>query len=805
MDKKHVFIALLVSLLSITACNNQSSDVQSERNASRLTGKIADTYTSKSAAFMRSLFVHFLKRQPTSDAEISGYVNSDQAGGNLKFSPSYLRDFILDSSESQGRVSNTEFLTYIFRRYLFREPNVGSSEFQNYINILNSGTKRSFLRDFFLNSGEYNAHISIEQYVSQIFMQLLNNYGDITLLTVNKGDYNRTFLCLTEIRIDGMYTNPGETADIYSELAFQNSNLAKAAANFGEEFVKETCNPMVMAFKAKYNNPTNLNLPFPNGFRLRSIVRDHWFDLSILGRTWGNLTPTQIEQIFDFNAEIKPDPSVSFESSGIYSQTGAWTKPKPWPLIAIHAALLPNGRVLTFSSGEDSFKPRFPVGATPDTQTNHRQTEADVWQQDVDIRARVPNLFTELFCSGHTFASDGRLFVFGGHSDGVNGNGFRDINAFNYYTQSWETHIKMAQPRWYPTATQAGNGDLIISGGWQNPTNRNQMVERFSIVSGLLNTLTTNSSIVSGKYYDWIHLTPQGNLIQVGPLNSNSNGIFQLPLQNNSSWTRIATRDAMTDRGYGTSVNFAPGKLLVLGGSPDNILGSNTAVEINMNNTPPTVSSPMTMNKNRKYSDATILPDGKVFISNGTSSSGANTLQSVLSTSRIESEIWNPSTKAFSLVAKQSIPRLYHSVALLLPDATVFTAGGGRPNWDYNQFSMQRYYPPYLFSGNSLVSRPVIQSVASEISYGSSFAISTTNPLSISSISLIGLSSVTHQFNSGQRFIPLNFTKTSTSLTATAPSAISPGTSNIAPPGYYMLFILNAQGTPSVAKIIRLK
>ena len=69
----------------------------------------------------------------------------------------------------------------------------------------------------------------------------------------------------------------------------------------------------------------------------------------------------------------------------------------------------------------------------------------------------------------------------------------------------------------------------------------------------------------------------------------------------------------------------------------------------------------------------------------------------------------------------------------------------------------------------------------------------------IARMTLIKLSSVTHSTNFDQRFLNLSFTKNGTSLTVTAPAS-----GNVAPPGYYMLFALNAAGVPSVSKMVKL-
>jgi len=145
------------------------------------------------------------------------------------------------------------------------------------------------------------------------------------------------------------------------------------------------------------------------------------------------------------------------------------------------------------------------------------------------------------------------------------------------------------------------------------------------------------------------------------------------------------------------------------------------------------------------------------------------------------------------------IPRLYHSTSLLLPDGRVLVAGGGRyfgiadPT---DQLSAEIYSPPYLFKGV----RPVISSVPSTIQNATNFSLMTPDATQISSAALIRLGAVTHAFDQNQRYVPLTFQQAAGGLTVQAPSS-----SNLAPPGYYMLFIVNSTGVPSVASIIKVQ
>jgi len=142
-------------------------------------------------------------------------------------------------------------------------------------------------------------------------------------------------------------------------------------------------------------------------------------------------------------------------------------------------------------------------------------------------------------------------------------------------------------------------------------------------------------------------------------------------------------------------------------------------------------------------------------------------------------------------------PREYHGTALLLPDGRVLESGMGADFGNVpNEESAEFYSPPYLFKGT----RPTITSAPAQISYGQNFTVTTPDAASITSVVLIRTGAVTHFFDQNERFIPVGFTQTSGGLTVTAPA-----NSNLAPPGNYMLFIVNSAGVPSVAPFMQIQ
>src|SRR5262249_23663086 len=159
----------------------------------------------------------------------------------------------------------------------------------------------------------------------------------------------------------------------------------------------------------------------------------------------------------------------------------------------------------------------------------------------------------------------------------------------------------------------------------------------------------------------------------------------------------------------------------------------------------------------------------------------------------LAAEMWSPVTETWTTMASGQSPRFYHSGALLLPDGRVLVAGGGRSGDD--QLFGEIYSPPYLFKGR----RTVLSASPPTAQYGTNFVVQTPDAARIAKVSLIPLGSVTHTFNMNQRFVPLNFQSLSGSLDVQAPA-----NGNLAPPGYYMLFIVDDSGVPSVAAFVRL-
>ena len=380
----------------------------------------------------------------------------------------------------------------------------------------------------------------------------------------------------------------------------------------------------------------------------------------------------------------------------------------------------------------------------------------------------------DLFCSGHVFLADGRLFAAGGHIEG--GVGLPNASTYDPFNDLWTSVPTMNAGRWYPTATVLGNGDvLVVSGAIDNSLGENLLPAVFQVQSDTWRDLT-NAQIYL-DLYPRMHLAPNGRVFNSAP----STLSRYLDTSGTGTWSEVAAHSVDVYRDYGSSVNYGTGRILVAGGGDP---PTNTAEIIDLNAPSPAWRQVPSMAFARRQLNTAILPDGKVFVSGGTSGHGFNNPDTPV----FAGEMWNPATETWTTMASAQIPRLYHSALVLLPDARLLSTGGN----NYTQTEV--YEPPYLFAGP----RPTITSTPGSVSHGQTFFVDTTDAASITQVTLLSLSSTTHAVDMNQRFNRLSFSGVAGGLNVVAPSA------NLAPAGPYMLFILNSSGVPSVAKIVGL-
>src|SRR4029077_19099293 len=267
------------------------------------------------------------------------------------------------------------------------------------------------------------------------------------------------------------------------------------------------------------------------------------------------------------------------------------------------------------------------------------------------------------------------------------------------------------------------------------------------------------------------------------------------------AWSLVGSSNFDT-RNWGSTVMYDEGKVLLMGGSPCapypftpnqtyscTTTPTATAEIIDLNSPNPAwIYTRSMVTGGRKLFNATLLADGTVLATGG--SRGTEDPNTTPTNPAYESELWDPASGTWTQMASVTQLLTYHASAALLPDGRVLSAGG-----TYGGASAEIYSPPYLFRG----ARPTISSTPTGVSYGQSFFVGTADATSITKVTMIALPSVTHGFNMSQRI-----TRPPFSLANGGLNVMAPANGNIAPPGYYMLFILNGNGVPSVAKIVQL-
>jgi len=506
------------------------------------------------------------------------------------------------------------------------------------------------------------------------------------------------------------------------------------------------------------------------------------------------------------------------------AQVGRWSQPFELSNVAVHASLLPNGKVLYWGRRQNPKKPDANAPAKTDLPSLHELfTKAFVWDPKTNQSKPTANSprgtdgkEVNLFCGGHAFLPDGTLLIAGGHI--IDGTGVNSTCIYDPATDTFTPKPPMIGGRWYPSVLPLPDGRaLVMSGSKTNGTVQN--ISQIWSSNGWVEVTDPLNQLDLGSHpilplYPRMHLTPTGRVIMVGPpqqswfLDVDKKPNFKPGIQASAvigAWANAGIARAAGFRDYCPTVHYDTGKIMYIGGGEENV-GNGPTKEVeflefdqkNPQAVPKWTKSPSSNLKvGRRQSNATVLPDGTVLVTGGTNGSGFNDLTPGAPVHR--PELWDPTTKKWTDMADESVDRCYHSIALLLPDGKVLSAGGGEYDGagpKDNMTNAQLFSPPYLFKGP----RPTIASAPSEIVYGENFTVTLGSADPIAKVSWVRLGSVTHCRNMNQSLMFLSIAKqTGPSLSISAPA-----NGNLAPPGHYMLFVLNKQGVPSVAKIIRI-
>ena len=437
------------------------------------------------------------------------------------------------------------------------------------------------------------------------------------------------------------------------------------------------------------------------------------------------------------------------------SVTGQWTRLNDLPFGPIHQALMPDGKVLMWARNNNMTYVLF----DPVTQTV----------------SPAPNAGYDQFCAGHAYLSDGRLLVAGGHV--VDFVGLAHASLFDTKTSTWTPAPDMNAGRWYPTVTTLANGDaLVVSGQIDTTVGVNPLPQVYQAATNTWRSLT--NAQLNQDLYPMMFLAPNGKVLNVGP----SNTTRYLDTSGTGAWTVLGDR-IWTRRDYGSAVMYDTGKILMVAGGENPPNG--TAEVIDLNDPTPTWRFTGYLAQVRRHVNTTLLPDGTALATGGTYGYGDNNM----TTPVLWAELWNPATELWTVLASQSVGRFYHSSALLLPDGRVLSVGGD------DTPAAEIFSPPYLFKG----ARPTMSAVPATINYGQQFSVQSPDATAIGKVTLIRLSSPTHAFDQNQRMNVLQYTVGSGAVNITPPA-----NANLAPPGLYLLFLVNSTGVPSIGSVVKL-
>jgi hypothetical protein len=485
---------------------------------------------------------------------------------------------------------------------------------------------------------------------------------------------------------------------------------------------------------------------------------------------------------------------VSAAAAQDAGQGGAWSQVVSTPVVPIFQAVLPNGKVLIWDSvGEQA----------PEQMPTNNFTRAAVWNPTNNTykSVNVPNY--NIFCAGYTQLADGNVLVAGGNKNAAL-DGIVQTHLFNWKTETWSRGPDMAAARWYPAVQALGNNEAVIVGG-------GPAIPEVYQTDAKLRRLT-NASGYSDRLYAFLTTRPNGQVELMGPPGE----MNTIDTSGTGAIVATKTRDNIA-RTYGGFATYDIGKVLVAGGG-DITEGNQThvptktsyMVDVSDTNTKPPVTTvtktPTDMSVGRRQHNLTVLADGSVLATGGMSK--ATNANVDLTNPVFAAERWDPASKTWTVLSSASRVREYHSSATLLPDGRVLTGGGGVcascVSAGYLEKNVEYFEPPYLYKqdgSGQKASRPVITTAPDAATYGQQFDITSDQAGSIDKVALVRLGAATHSQDQGQRYVPLTIKPPSgNTITATAPT-----NSNIAPAGYYMLFLIDNAGVPSVAKIIKIE
>ncbi len=458
---------------------------------------------------------------------------------------------------------------------------------------------------------------------------------------------------------------------------------------------------------------------------------------------------------------------------------GRWSSRMDWPHVAIHSVMLSDGRLLTYGTGGSGLQ-----GAM----------DYNVWDPNLGLdQSSHTNILgvaqVDSFCSAATLLPEsGDVLMSGGDARplGRTNAGIRDAIMLNAGSDSVSPATSMLNERWYPTSTTLPNGDVLVNAGRDSNYQKVTIPEIYSPDTGEWRALPGADMSRYGHFYPRQFVIPDGRVFGI-----TGRPMWMMSTEGEGSVTHLGQLPGYVFGASTTGAMYEPGKILLAGGISNHGLGS---LIIDLTSGEPDITLSETLAEPRRaWATSVIMADGKLLMVGG-----SYALNDAV-TASLGAEVWDPGSEQWSQLSTTELPRLYHSSAVLLMDGRVLLAGGGSPG-PLNNRNAEIYSPPYLFDDNgALADRPTITSAPEQAAWGQVVTINTSEDNEIEKITLIKTGSVTHGFDMDQRFLNLDFTLDGNRLAVTMPAS-----GNVAPPGFYRLFVHNRNGTPSIARMLNL-
>ena len=518
------------------------------------------------------------------------------------------------------------------------------------------------------------------------------------------------------------------------------------------------------------------------------------------------------------------------------SEIGRWTH-APFDLprsFAIHSVMLPTGKVLYW--GFPAEPPNVGNGTLWDPSKGYGPdafTNVPPPIVDPDGAGPQPPGVAPIYCSAQSFLADGEVLVTGGNlvlpgrSDPAYPDwaGLNRAFTFNPWTERWTEQPQMNDGRWYPSQVELADGRTITVGGYGDEApglilNLGLEVFKPGSAPGSVGSFSLHPevSVPTGLLYPHLFTLPDERVAVAGPLPRNAALIDARDPGDPVTWTELPRN--IEQRNGGNAV-LDPGtprgswKVTMLGGIggvdlPDGSrLPSATTETIDLKHADAGWKLGSRLNLGRSYQNTVLLPDrSMVTVGGGYGENPEDGVYRIDSNgARRQVEIYDPNTRKWRLGPAQMEDRGYHATALLLPDGRVFSGGDNKhplePNGENSMTDTAEIYsPPYLFKGK----RPVIGKAPKAVDYKQPMRITTKGRSRATTAVLVAPAATTHGNDMNQRLVPLKVKKPKRKKATKSKrlNAVAPPSAGVAPPGYYMLFVLNKKGVPSVAKWVKL-